>query len=40
MRCCVRWNNRQSAIDKSFDYLLDSFRVNVPDFIRILTRQK
>ena len=29
-----------AAIDKSFDYLLDRLRVNVPGFIQTLTQQK
>jgi hypothetical protein len=29
-----------AAIDKSFDYLLDRLRVNVPGFVQIFTRQK
>lgn len=29
-----------AAIDKSFDYLLDRLRVNVPGFVRILPHQK
>jgi hypothetical protein len=29
-----------AAIDKSFDYLLDRLRVNVPGFVQMFTRQK
>jgi hypothetical protein len=29
-----------AAIDKSFDYLLDRLRVNVPGFVHTLTQQK
>ena len=31
---------QSAAIDKSFDYLLDRLRVNVPGFVQTLTQQK
>ena len=32
--------HQAAAIDKSFDYLLDRLRVNVPGFVHTLTQQK